>query len=117
MYMENEYDLIMQSKKEALRSIVENYNCEIRMRYHAGTYSSWNKYIIFPEQGYVEIDGPVRLDEVAYLEINTVSKTRIGKLVSDKIEHNLDKVKNELTRCGIDFSAQGDIIKIYPNTL
>jgi hypothetical protein len=102
----------MEDKVFALKAIIDKYNCEVRLKYKIGGYSSWNNYVIFPEKGYVEIDYPVSLSEIDCLEINTVRKKEIGRLIGEEQKSFYNQISFELNQHSILFTIQDNTIAI-----
>jgi hypothetical protein len=104
-------------KREKIVELIEKFNCKVRIRYKNEKFSSWNNYILFPEKNYIEVDYPLSINEILGIEINTINKKDIGKLIPEEIENNFEKFALELMKFGIDYNNDKTIISISRDEL
>lgn len=75
---------------------------------------TWEDWIINPSGNYIETGstGPNNINEIEYIEINTLEEKNVGKLIPKKtMNHNLEIIKI-IEHRNINFKKCEDIIKI-----
>jgi hypothetical protein len=97
----------------ALQNLVYSTRCKIRLKVYNEDYiTDWESKFGLPVEGYIEVSGPERIGDVEWLEFDPFIVTRIGRLVSPKVEDVTNEVIRVLQQESIDYHMVEGIIRI-----
>lgn len=97
----------------ALQYLIERTCCKVRLKvYHEDLATEWRGGFGLPVEGYIEVAGPERIEDVEWIELDPIVVTHIGRLVPPKVTIAIDDIIQELDSMGIAYQVVKGMIRI-----
>ena len=100
---------------ETLIALLLPYKVRVRVKCAKSSEpSGWDWPLFSPVSGYVETGtlGPVRVEDVEWIEVESQESTRIGRLVPDEITDHSDALAGALRQAQVAYSLNNGIFRI-----
>ncbi len=94
--------------------LVRKLNLSVRVELKNDTFTEWSKWLTVPSMGYFELatTGPYRQIEAVAIELDSIQKIRIGRLVPDQSKDMSIDLEEELKRLNIVYMKHDSIFRI-----
>jgi hypothetical protein len=102
---------------EKISMVVDKFKVGVRLKILKNEdISDWSPWLVEPSNGYVEVKetGPVHSSLIEWVEISSVRKERLGRLIPVKLVDCRQEIITALNEFDIDFElTEGEEIRIY----
>jgi len=101
---------------DTIHDLIAAHGCQLRLLMREALVpSDWSAWVSAPARGYIETfsSGPWRTAEVAYLEINPVATTYIGRLVTERRTDHRAALESGLTAAGLTWEPAGPYLRVF----
>ncbi|WP_324678810.1 DUF6678 family protein [Hymenobacter sp. GOD-10R] len=110
--MEDKYKSIETLKK--VSDLIVKTNCSVRLKVIDNSEPErWGGMVGFPSMNYLEINGPVHVGEIEWLDIDPIEVKHIGRLVKPKIIDHQDSLSSSLEEVGLEYVIVDGVFRIF----